>query len=177
MKQRMTKLQGTRPKEGSSTNDHLTPGDSEPWENDREDEVYPEAHSFVSCELREGPQPQPSAPRNYDLLERTAKFGEAIIRFAKKIPQNPVNNRLIDQLVGCGTSVGANYWEADDGVSMKDFRNRIGTCRKEAKESKFFIRMVAVAEEKLKPEARLLWQEAKELHLIFCKILHNTAAK
>jgi hypothetical protein len=53
----------------------------------------------------------------YDLEERTARFGEAIIRFAKRIPQNPVNNRLISQLVGAGTSVGANYCEADEGVS------------------------------------------------------------
>jgi len=109
-------------------------------------------------------------PDKYDLEERTARFGEAIIRFAKKIPQNPVNNRLIDQLVGAGTSVGANYCEADDAVSKKDFRNKIGTCRKEAKETKFFLRMVATAEEGLRDEARILWKEAKELHLIFCSI-------
>src|SRR5262245_61909087 len=147
------------------TNDQLTPVGSELWDNDRDDEANPEAQCDA-YELREGDKNRPPAPRNYDLLERTAKFGEAVIRFAKRIPQNPVNNRLIDQLVGCGTSVGANYWEADDGVSMKDFRNRIGTCRKEAKEAKFFIRMIAVADESLKAEARLLWQEAKELHLI-----------
>src|SRR5436190_21372572 len=78
--------------------------------------------------------------------------------------------RLIEQLVGAGTSVGANYCEADDGVSRKDFKNKIGTCRKEARETKFFLRMVATAEPGLKPEARVLWQEAKELHLIFCKV-------
>jgi four helix bundle protein len=111
-----------------------------------------------------------SPKRVYDLEERTAKFGEAIIQFAKKIPQSPVNNRLIDQLVGAGTSIGANYCEADDGVSKKDFKNKIGTCKKEARETKYFLRMVVAAEEKLKPEARVLWQEAKELHLIFCKI-------
>lgn len=108
--------------------------------------------------------------RRYDLEERTAKFGEAIVRFAKRIPQSPVNNRLIDQLVGAGTSVGANYCEADDGVSKKDFKNKIGICRKEARETKFFLRMIATADESLKPEARKLWQEAKELHLIFCAI-------
>jgi len=108
--------------------------------------------------------------RVYDLEERTALFGEAVIRFAKKIPQNAVNNRLIDQLVGAGTSVGANYCEADDGVSRKDFKNKIGTCKKEARETKFFLRMVASAEPDLKAEARVLWQEAKELHLIFSAI-------
>jgi four helix bundle protein len=78
--------------------------------------------------------------------------------------------RLIEQLVGAGTSVGANYCEADDGVSRKDFKNKIGTCRKEARETKFFLRMIATAEPSLKSEARILWQEAKELHLIFSKI-------
>ena len=77
---------------------------------------------------------------------------------------------MIEQLVGAGTSVGANYCEADDGVSRKDFKNKIGTCRKEARETKFFLRMVAAAEPSLKLEARVLWQEAKELHLIFSKI-------
>ena len=113
---------------------------------------------------------EPVSKTAYDLEERTAKFGEVIVLFAKKIPQNPVNNRLIDQLVGAGTSVGANYCEADDGVSKKDFRNKIGTCRKEARETKCFLRIVATSEPQLKPEARVLWQEAKELHLIFSKI-------
>ena len=106
----------------------------------------------------------------YDLEEPTGQFGEAAIRFAKKIPHSPVNNRLIDQLVGAATSIGANYCEADDGVSRKDFKHKIGTCRKEARETKHFLRMIAAAEQSLKPEARVLWQEAKELHLIFCAI-------
>jgi four helix bundle protein len=120
--------------------------------------------------LRDGNGDSSTTARKFDLEERTARFGEAVIRFAKKIPQNPVNNRLIDQLIGSGTSVGANYCEADDAVSKRDFRNKIGTCRKEAKESKFFLRMVATAEESLRAEARELWIEAKELHLIFCSI-------
>lgn len=129
--------------------------------------------AFWSVEADSSPmvmRDEPVAKPVYDLEERTAKFGEAIIRFAKKIPQNPVNNRLISQLVGAGTSVGANYCEADDGVSKKDFKNKIGTCKKEARETKHFLRMIATAEEKLKSEARVLWCEAKELHLIFCKI-------
>src|SRR6266498_1347362 len=68
----------------------------------------------------------------YDLEERTSRFGESIILFAKKIPWNPVNNRLVDQIVGSGTSVGANYCEADDGISRADFKHRISICRKEA---------------------------------------------
>ncbi|HEY8993747.1 MAG TPA: four helix bundle protein [Lacunisphaera sp.] len=128
-----------------------------------------------------GPEPHTSFVLNedapsvtYDLEERTAKFGEQIILFAKKIPWSPVNNRLIDQLVGAGTSVGANYCEADDGVSRADFKHRIGIGRKEARETKFFLRMVSTAEPALKPEARELWKEARALHLIFSKIWRNT---
>ena len=106
----------------------------------------------------------------YDLLERTAKFGEEIIRFAKRIPVTPVTERLITQLVGAGTSVGANYCEADDAESKKDFRHKIGICRKESKETKYWLRMAAVAVVELRDDARVLWQEAKELNLIFGKI-------
>src|SRR5436190_23959937 len=108
--------------------------------------------------------------RVYDLEERTARFGEAIIDFAKTIPQNPVTNRIITQLIGAGTSVGANYVEADDAVSKKDFLKSIGTCRKEARETKHFLRMSACAVPELKPQARKLWMEASELHLIFSRI-------
>jgi four helix bundle protein len=93
-----------------------------------------------------------------------------IVDFAKTIPQNPVTNRIIAQLVGAGTSVGANYVEADDAVSKKEFLKSIGTCRKEARETKHFLRMAVRAVPKLKPEARKIWTEARELHLIFSKI-------
>ena len=109
----------------------------------------------------------------FDLEERTAIFGEAIVRFSKKIPRDPTNNRLIDQLVGCGTSVGANYCEANEGVSKKDFRNIIGRCVKEAKETKHFLRMIAASEPKLAAEGRELYREAKELHLIFATIFRK----
>src|SRR5215510_13191281 len=78
--------------------------------------------------------------RVYDLEERTARFGEAIIDFAKTIPQNPITSRIISQLVAADTSVGANYVEADDAVSRKEFLKCIGTCRKEARETKHFLR-------------------------------------
>ena len=120
--------------------------------------------------LSETPNGGGSARHAFDLEERTAKFGEAIIRFIKRIPHNAENNRLIGQLVGCGTSVGANYCEANEGVSKKDFKNTIGRCVKEAKETKFFLRMVATSEPNLADDARELYREAKELHLIFASI-------
>jgi four helix bundle protein len=121
-------------------------------------------------ELREGRDQTDGRPHVFDLEERTALFGEAIIRFCKKIPHAPENNRLIDQLIGCGTSVGANYCEANEGVSKKDFKYSIGRCVKEAKETKFFLRMVAASELNLADDARKLYREAKELHLIFASI-------
>ena len=84
---------------------------------------------------------EPRAKPVYDLEERTARFGEAVIDFAKKIPRDPVTERIITQLIGAGTSVGANYTEADDSVSKREFLKCIATCKKEARETKFFLRM------------------------------------
>lgn len=120
--------------------------------------------------LNETPEAEGSKHHAFDLEERTALFGEAIIRFCKKTPTNPTTNRLIDQLAGCGTSIGANYCEASEKVSKKDFKNTISRCAKEAKETKFFLRMIAAAEPQLAEEARKLYREAKELHLIFAAI-------
>ncbi|MBI4036089.1 four helix bundle protein [Candidatus Daviesbacteria bacterium] len=106
----------------------------------------------------------------FDLEDRTAKFGEDTIQFCQKIPKGPITNPLITQLVRCSTSVGANYCEADDAESRMDFKHKIGICKKESRESKHFIRMIVVAVPNLKEEARLLWQEAKELNLIFNSI-------
>ena len=113
---------------------------------------------------------EPETERVYDLEERTARFGEQVIDFARMIPQDAVTNRIINQLVGAGTSVGANYVEADDAVSKKEFLKSIGTCKKETREVKHFLRMAVRAVPDSKPEARKLWQEARELHLIFSKI-------
>ena len=90
--------------------------------------------------------------------------------FCKKVPRNPITNPLITQLVKAGTSVGANYCEADDAESKKDFRHKIGIVKKESRESKHFIRMIVVAVPKLKEDGKPLWQEAKELNLIFNSI-------
>jgi four helix bundle protein len=130
----------------------------EPWEEE------------AAGGLRE--EPEVRVP--FDLEERTARFGEAIIDFLARVPLGPRTNRLVDQLTGCGTSMGANYGEADDALSKKDFAKTIGICRKEARETKFFLRMIARACPEFKPQARRLWQEANELHLIFSKIRRTT---
>ena len=105
--------------------------------------------------------------KKYDLKERTAKFGEHIVLVCNKIQRSPVTDPLIIQLVKCGTSVGANYSEADDAESKSDFRHKIGICKKESRETKHFLRMLAVAVPALKEDFKALWLEAKELNLIF----------
>jgi four helix bundle protein len=111
---------------------------------------------------------------NYDLGERTALFGEAVIEFCLALANTPVNTPLVNQLVRSGTSVGANYCEADDAESKKDFHHKIALCRKEARETKYWLRMIAKAVPTAKSTARPLWTEAKELHLIFVAIVRTT---
>jgi four helix bundle protein len=109
----------------------------------------------------------------YDLEERTAQFGEAIIGFVKKSPVNVVTTPIISQLVRAATSVGANYCEADEAETLKEFRYRIGVCKRESREVKHQIRMLVAAEPHLRDEGRTLWQEAKELTRIFAAILRK----
>ena len=113
-------------------------------------------------------------PGDYDLEERTALFGESVIEFCLNISTNPVTAPVINQLVRAGTSVGANYCEADDAESKKDFRHKIALCRKEARETKYWLRMIAKAAPPQKSIARKLWREAKELHLLFVAIVRTT---
>ena len=113
----------------------------------------------------------------YDLEERTAKFGENIIDFCKKIPKNVITFPLIDQLIRAGASVGANYCEVDCAESKEDFEHKIGICKKEAKESRHWLRMVSTASPELRSEAQELWREANELQLIFITIVRNSRKK
>ena len=115
--------------------------------------------------------------KRYDLEERTARFGEAVIGFAKRVPVNAITQPLITQLVKAGTSIGANYCEADDAGSKKEFRYRISVCKRESRESKHWLRMMAAAVPELKNDARTHWQEAKELHLIFASIFRGRGRK
>ena len=82
--------------------------------------------------------------KKFDLEERTAKFGENIIEFAKNLLKDEITRPLITQLVKCGTSIGANYCEADDAESRRDFKNKIGICKKECRETKHFLRMLVL---------------------------------
>jgi len=113
----------------------------------------------------------------YDLEERTINFAENVIAFCKKISQNPITNPLINQLIRAGTSIGANYAEADDAESKQDFKHKIAISKKEARETKYWLRLIAVTLPETKEQARILWQEAKELNLIFNAIIKSSNNK
>ncbi len=111
---------------------------------------------------------------NYDLEERTAKFAEDIITLCKKVPLSVIIKPLIDQLIRSGTSIGANYAEANGASSRKDFKNKIFICKKEAKETKYWLKLLSTSTSSLDDNCTTLWKEAQELTLIFSKIASNT---
>ena len=113
-------------------------------------------------------------PSPYDLDERTALYGEAVIEFCQILTVNPITSPLITQFVKAATSVGANYGEADEAESKPDFRHKIALCRKESREAKHWCRMLAKAVPGEKSAIWPLWREAREIHLIFCKIIRTT---
>lgn len=110
----------------------------------------------------------------YDLEERTAKFAEDLIDFLKTLTITPINKRIIEQLVGSAGSIGANYCEATEAESKKDFYHKIGIAKKEIKETKHWLRLLARTEPEHKEKIRRFWQEAHELILIFAKIMTNS---
>ena len=111
----------------------------------------------------------------FDLDERTACFGEAVIDFVRTLSKNAVMTILVDQFIRAATSVGANYAEADGAESKKDFRHKIALCKKEAKEARHWMRMIARADPDHTKTCRELWSEAHELTLIFSAILRNSS--
>lgn len=120
---------------------------------------------------------QSSNKNNYTLEERTARFGEEIIDFCKSIEQDTLSKPLVNQLIRSGTSIGANYMEANGASSKKDFRNKIFICKKESQESKHWLRMIVRYQPSKKEEAGKLWQEAQELTMIFQKITSSLKSK
>jgi four helix bundle protein len=115
--------------------------------------------------------------RQFDLEERTASFGEAVIRFAQTMRETAVTRPLVNQLVRAATSVGANYCEANDAESKTDFRHKIAICRKESRETGHWLRMLTAALPDSAPETRKLWQEAKELNLIFGAVIRSSTVR
>lgn len=109
--------------------------------------------------------------RGFDLEERTLEFGKRIIRLAKGLPKNTVNFELVSQIIRSGTSVGANYREANESLSKKDFAMRIKICRKEAKETHYWLELIVEANPEFKTKVKNLLAESIELVKIFSAIL------
>ncbi len=107
---------------------------------------------------------------NYNLEERTAKFGEDVILLCKSVKNDIIAKPIINQLIRSGTSVGANYMEANGASSKKDFRNKVFICKKEIQETKHWLRMLEKSSPEKEKEIKKIWKEAQELTLIFGKI-------
>jgi len=112
--------------------------------------------------------------KQYDLEERTLKFAKKAIRFVKDLPKTIANIEIIRQVVRASGSVGANYIEANEALSKKDFIMRAKICRKEAKESRYWLKLIEVNGEDAEKERQLLIQETTELMKIFGAILEKT---
>ena len=111
---------------------------------------------------------------NFDLEERTTNFAKAVIRLCKGLPRNPINNRLIDQVVGASGSVGANYIEANEALSKKDFLMRIRISLKEVKETVYWLKLILYNNLDLSSDIDKLVLESVEVKKILGAILKNS---
>jgi len=109
--------------------------------------------------------------------ERLTKFSEKTLFFCRSAKGNFLMRSLISQLIRSATSIGANYCEANNASSKKDFRNRIFICKKEAKETEYWLRLLKTAWPERKDEINDLFQECHEFTLIFQKIISTLKAK
>lgn len=113
--------------------------------------------------------------RQYDLEQRTFDFAKQVRLFIRQIPKTVANVEDIRQLVRASGSVGANYIEANESLSKKDFLMRIKICRKEAKESRYWLQLIDAGHELKIEKLRLeLVQEATELTSIFGAIFRKS---
>jgi four helix bundle protein len=116
-------------------------------------------------------------PKNYDLEKRTTEFSCEVIMFTKKIKKDITNIPIISQLIRSATSIGANYYEANGASSKKDFKNKIYICKKECRETKYWLELLAKANPEHSEKCRELWKEVQELTLIFSKITQTMEKK
>ena len=110
--------------------------------------------------------------KKYDLEERTSLFAERVRNFCLRLPKNVANSEYISQLIRAGSSPGSNYIEANESIGDKDFKMKIKTCRRESKESAYWLRLVITdGSKEMEVERGYLRQEAREFVLIFTAIL------
>ncbi len=109
----------------------------------------------------------------YDLEERTLEYAKRILRMTKALPTNDANRYYSDQCIRSGSSVGANYREANDALGKKDFLHRLRISRKEGKESIYWIELIIEHNPELKKRIEPLHQEGIELRNILSTIINN----
>ena len=113
--------------------------------------------------------------KHYDLEERTFEYAKRVRAFVKQLPKTIANMEDGKQVVKASGSAGANYIEANEALSKKDFIMRIKICRKEAKESGYWLRLVDTGNsDELEAERQALVKESKELTSIFGSILQKS---
>src|SRR5258706_1770404 len=112
--------------------------------------------------------------KTYDLQQRTKEYAKNAITFAKRIPETTITKILISQFVRSATSIGANYCEADNAESIKDFIHKTGICKKEAREAEYWLELIGYTLPILEKDASVLKAEARELMLIFNAIIKTS---
>jgi four helix bundle protein len=116
-----------------------------------------------------------SNPKHYDLEERTYTFAKEVALFCRRLSKNLSNVEYKRQLIRSAGSVGANYIEANESLSKKDFVMRIKICRKESKESAYWLRLIRDTNgDELRDESSTLFDEAIQLKKIFSSIVEKT---
>ena len=115
-----------------------------------------------------------SNSKQYDLEERTLMFAKHVRTFVKKLPRTIGNIEDGKQVIRSSGSVGANYIEANEALSKKDFLMRIKICRKEAKESRYWLTPIVTSTNGLEEKRKEILQEATELMMIFGSIIHKS---
>lgn len=118
--------------------------------------------------------PETTPPKKYDLEERTFMFAREVVRFTGILPKSIANTEIMKQVVRSSGSVGANYIEANEALSKKDLAVRIKICRKEAKESGYWLKLLEINEVDSETRRKALVGEATELTKIFGSIVEKT---
>lgn len=108
--------------------------------------------------------------KKYDLEDRTLKFAKDCIDLCRLFIRDTINIELVSQLIKASSSVGANYREANDSITKKDFYHRIGICRREAKESKYWLELLRHSNLRFSDKIEPLIDEALQLARIFASI-------
>ena len=113
----------------------------------------------------------------FDLKLRTLLFSKSIIVFIKKLQLTPLSAPVLNQLIRSATSIGANFHEADNAESKKDFIHKLSICRKEAQETVYWLEVLPTLFAESEDEMNTLKAEAQELNLIFSAIIRKSKVR